>query len=80
MNETLEAMAKISEELAAMRSGSERLVILYGEAAETSDLTFVKILEERYAELFREIQAVDDYIAARMKEEKERTEANGLGG
>ncbi|XID94293.1 hypothetical protein ACF3MZ_07150 [Paenibacillaceae bacterium WGS1546] len=73
-------MTTIQGELAELRAGAHHLMKRYGDAAETSDLTFIKILEERYARLHREIQAINEEIEAWTKEEKAQEEAIEVGG
>jgi hypothetical protein len=79
-----QALQTIVDELAAMRSGAAHLTALYGEAAETSDLTFIKILEEKYSLLLRELQDINGFIEERLIkeqpcEEKQPMEATSDG-
>jgi|GEM_PF-1547452 len=59
-----QALAQIAGELDSLRTGAEHLQVLYGAAAISSDLTFIKILEERYESLTEEIRAFEDVVAA----------------
>jgi len=58
-----EALQFIAEELAELVTGAAHLRDLYGDYAESSDLTFIKILEERYGLLVREIRDIREIIA-----------------
>lgn len=51
-------MENIADKLAELQSGAAHLKHIYGVYAEASDLTFIKILEERYELLEREIEAI----------------------
>lgn len=77
----LVAMEKIAQELAELEVGAMQLERLYGEYAEASDLTFIKILEERYQLLVREIHDIRT-IVSDVQESCEimAMEANSYGG
>jgi len=77
----LAAMERILQELAELEMGARQLERLYGDYAEASDLTFIKILEERYRLLVGEIHDIRTIVSdVRANCEKMTTEASGYGG
>lgn len=75
------AIQTIADKLGELATGANQLRELYGEYAEASDLTFIKILEERYALLYREILAIHDIVAQiHANGERSVAEVNGNGG
>ncbi len=61
-----QSLASIAEQLEKLQLDADRIRQLYGEAAETNDLTFVKIIEERYHQLSGVLHA----LANQLHEEK----------
>ncbi|GFN30944.1 hypothetical protein [Paenibacillus xylaniclasticus] len=57
-------LSSIADELDSLRTGAERLQAIYGEAAVSSDLTFIKILEDRYENLIEEIRSIGGFVGA----------------
>lgn len=55
-----ESISHIMEELQKIQDETSRLFALYRDASETIDLTFVKKIEEHYAELLTD---VSNYIS-----------------
>lgn len=58
-----QSLSDIAAELEALRAGAEHLQALYGDAAVSSDLTFIKILEDRYESLIGEIREFREAVA-----------------
>ncbi|THF73917.1 hypothetical protein [Cohnella fermenti] len=79
-SEAKQAIAVITGELNTLRQESERLKERYGEAAATNDLTFIKILEEKYGCLTDEIGRIGAAVSEVEAELEERKEAIGIGG
>ena len=69
------SLAVIGKELQSAQVGAEHLRSVYEEAAITSDLTFIKILEEKYTELTTELDKLYNRVSNVLSEFE-----NGTGG
>jgi hypothetical protein len=75
------AMQNIAGKLSELAAGAKRLQVLYEEYAEASDLTFIKILEDKYAMLGQEIQSIHDMVLQlQTGEDQTAAGVSGNGG
>lgn len=65
MNSTLliQSMSVINEELQSLRSEALALQGVYSEAAASSDLTFIKIIEQKYGDLTDAVSKLDELVS-----------------
>jgi hypothetical protein len=75
------SMAIIAEELDSLHSGAAHLQGIYSQAAITSDLTFIKILEEKYENLMNELNKLGEVVSTvKVNLAKYATEVEENGG
>jgi len=67
------AFAVISEELRKLQSEVDRIIEIYFEAVKTNDLTFIKIIEDKYRTLSIEVALLCEKVMREQQSVFEQT-------
>lgn len=73
-----ESMAEIAKELKSLRIAAVQLKEIYTQASEEIDLTFIRIIEEKYETLIQELSRLTEQVTEERSNMNEHIEQEAI--